>query len=147
MAKNKYIVVVGCGRLGSLLANNLSADGYQVVVIDRHERMFDGLNVQFSGFTIAGDAAELDTLRQANIEKADMLFACTTEDNVNVMVAQVAREFFEVPHVVARVYDPDLEETYRSFGIETVSPTQLSADVFKQIAQNKAHRVGEARKG
>lgn len=147
MVSNKYIVVVGCGRLGSLLANNLSADGYQVVVIDRRERMFDSLSVQFSGFTITGDAAELDTLRQANIEKADMLFACTTEDNVNVMVAQVAREFFEVPYVVARVYDPDLEETYRSFGIETVSPTQLSADVFKRIAGNKARRVGEARKG
>ena len=145
--KSKYIIVVGCGRLGSLLANNLSADGHQVVVIDRDERTFDNLHVEFSGFTIGGDAAELDTLRQANIQKADILLACTTEDNVNVMVAQVAREFFDVPHVVARVYDPDLEDTYRSFDIETVSPTQLSADVFKRIATNKAERVGEARKG
>lgn len=144
MAKSKYIIIVGCGRLGSRLANKLSTEGYQVVVVDRDERKFESLSVQFSGFTVSGDASEINTLRQAEVERADMIFACTTEDNINVMVAQIAKEVFGVERAVARVYDPDLEETYRALEIETVSPTKLSADVFEQIAHNKASFIGEA---
>lgn len=127
---HKRIVIVGCGRLGGALANQLSLSGNEVVVIDRREKAFEKLSVEFSGFRIQGDATEMSILKEARLDKADCLFATTTSDNINLMVAQVARTLFEIPRVVARVFDPNRESIYASFGIETISPTKLSADAF-----------------
>lgn len=133
VSHSHYIVIVGCGRLGSTLANNLSAQGNRLVVIDQKEAAFDKLSTEFSGYQIVGDAVELSILRQAKPDKADYLFATTTQDNINLMVAQVAKVVFKVPKVVARVYDPARETIYGEFGIETISPTQLSVEAFMQI--------------
>jgi trk system potassium uptake protein TrkA len=129
----KHIVIVGCGRLGSSLANSLSADGHRIIVIDNRQHAFDKLSAAFSGFQITGDATELQTLKDANIGQADCLFATTTADNTNLMVAQIARTIFNVSLVVARVYDPQREAVYSNFGVETVSPTRLSAEVFYRL--------------
>jgi trk system potassium uptake protein TrkA len=130
MLRYQYIVVVGCGRLGSILANRLSRSGSSVVVIDRDEAAFANLSTEFSGFQVIGDAAELAVLQRAQIDKADCLLAVTRHDNVNLMVAQVAKKVFRVPHVVARVFNPSREAVYSRFGIETICPTLLSAEAF-----------------
>lgn len=130
MSRSKHIVIVGCGRLGSTLANQLSAAGHRLVVIDHNEYTFDHLAAEYSGFRIAGDAVELHVLQQAKIEQADYLFAMTTQDNVNLMVAQVARMTFNVPHVVARVFDIKRERVYNELGVRTISPTRLAATAF-----------------
>lgn len=135
MAQSKYIVIVGCGRLGGALANQLSTRGHSVVVVDRRETAFDKLTVDFSGFKIVGNAIELHILQEAKTNKADYLFATTTEDSTNLMVAQVAKVIFNVPRVVARVFDPLREEVYQDFHIETISPTKLSAQKFLQIVE------------
>lgn len=126
----EYVVVVGCGRLGSLLAGLLSQAGSSVVVVDQREEAFALLAPEFSGFRLHGDATEREVLRAAKIDKADCLLATTENDNVNLMVAQVARTVFRVPKVLARVEDPRREKVYRELGIETVSPTKLSAEAF-----------------
>lgn len=133
MPHSNFIVIVGCGRLGGSLANRLSATGNRLVVIDRKEAAFDKLSTEFSGFRIAGDASELGVLRQAHTDDADFLFATTREDNVNLMVAQIARTVFKVPRVIARVYDPFRENIYSEFGIDTISPIKLSAQAFLDL--------------
>ena len=130
MAAYEYIIIVGCGRLGSMLANRLSRLGNSVVVIDRDEAAFRHLSTEFSGFQIAGDAAELAVLRRAGIEQADCLLAITHHDNVNLMVTQVAKTVFGVPKVIARIFDPSREAVYHQFGVETICPTSLSAVAF-----------------
>jgi trk system potassium uptake protein TrkA len=130
MIAYQYIIIVGCGRLGSILANQLSRQGSNVVVVDRDEAAFKNLSTEFSGFRVTGDAAELAVLHRAGIERADCLLATTRHDNVNLMVAQVARAVFRVAKVIARVFDPSREEVYGQFGIETICPTLLSADTF-----------------
>ena len=127
---SQYIVVVGCGRLGSILASRLSTQGNSVVVIDPQENSFKNLSSDFSGFQISGDASEIAVLRSAKADKADCLLAVTDKDNINLMVAQVAKNIFEIGIVLARVFDPAREKIYRDFGIATISPTQLSADAF-----------------
>ncbi len=139
--KKKHIVVVGCGRLGCSLASDLSANGHRVVLIDHDKHAFNKLSAAFSGFRITGDATELQTLKDAEINKADYLFAVTTRDNTNLMVAQVARTIFDVSLVVARVYDPQREAVYSEFGVETVSPTQLSANVFHELVRRNPDDV------
>ena len=127
---SQYIVVVGCGRLGSILASRLSGQGNSVVVIDPDESSFKNLSSDFSGFQIAGDASEIEILLSAKADRADYLLAVTDKDNINLMVAQIAKNIFQIGIVIARVFDPAREKIYRDFGIATISPTQLSADAF-----------------
>ncbi|MGB3615850.1 MAG: TrkA family potassium uptake protein [Elainellaceae cyanobacterium] len=136
-----YVVVVGCGRLGSLLASRLSGEGNSVVVIDENESAFGALTGAFSGFQIEGDATELATLETAKIAQADCLLAVTDQDNINIMVAQIAKSIFNVPTVLARVFDPKREQLYGEFGIETISPNQLSADCFFQTLEARKSAV------
>ena len=125
-----FIIIVGCGRLGSYLANRLSRDGHSVVVIDVNESAFDMLSAEYSGFRVEGDATELAVLKQAKTDKADLAIATTRDDNVNLMVSQIARKLFRVPKVMARVFDPKREEVYRALNIETICPTSLAGDIL-----------------
>ncbi len=135
MSQSKQVVIVGCGRLGSVLANHLSRAGHRVIVIDQRESTFDKLSVDFSGFKLIGNAVELHTLKEAKIEQADCLFATTTSDNTNLMVAQVAKSVFHIPRVVARVFDPAREQIYQGLGIETISPTRLATSAFLKVIE------------
>ena len=130
MKNSLYIVIIGCGRLGSHLANQLSRIGHSVVVIELDEESFNHLSPDFSGFRITGDATQTAVLKEAKLNKADILFATTHEDNINLMVAQVARKIFKVPQVLARVFDPRREEVFNQLGIETICPTSVAAEMF-----------------
>lgn len=130
MKQELFTIIVGCGRVGSILANRLSKDGHSVVVIDRYDSAFKDLSTEFSGFQLQGDATQLAVLRQAKVDKARVFIATTHKDNVNLMVAQIAKKIFSVPTVMARVFDPKREGLYRSLGIETICPTCLAAEKF-----------------
>ena len=143
MSSDLYVVIVGCGRLGSYLANALSGKGHGVVAIDIDDRAFANLSAAYSGFRAEGDATEMAVLREAKMDKADLVIATTHEDNVNLMVAQVARKAFSVPRVLARVFDPRREAVYRRLGIETICPTSVAADLFLRSVGSQA-REGEA---
>lgn len=130
MSKSQFVVIVGCGRLGSFLANALSKQGHNVVVLDKREEAFSELSAEFSGFRVVGDAVESETLRKAKTAEADFFIAAAEEDNVNLMVAQVAKEVFKVKRVIARVADPAREQAYRQLAIETVSPTTLAGNLI-----------------
>lgn len=130
MRDSRYVVIVGCGRVGALLADSLSRDGHMVVVIDRDESTFARLSPEYSGFRIEGDATQLAVLREARLATADACIVTTHEDNVNLMVAQVARNVFEVPRVLARVFDPQREQVYARLGIPTVCPTSAAVAMF-----------------
>jgi trk system potassium uptake protein len=126
----KYIILVGCGRLGSLLANRFSLKGHSLVVIDLLPEAFEQLSSDFSGFTIEGDATELAVLTKAKIDRADAVFTVTSNDNINLMVAQIAKDIYKVPTVMARVFDPKREVVYNNLNIRTLCPTLLAADEF-----------------
>lgn len=130
MSEHRYVVIVGCGRLGSHLANSISHEGHSVVVVDRKESAFGRLTPEFSGFRVKGDATELGVLRQAAVEKADVVIATTNSDNINLMVAQFARVEFGAERVLARVLEPRRKDIYRTLGVETISPTSVAAKLF-----------------
>jgi trk system potassium uptake protein TrkA len=131
--KDEYVIIVGCGRLGSNLANLLSKEGKSVVVIDKEELAFERLKDSFTGFTIEADAIEEGTLLDAKVDKADVVISATNDDNTNIMIAQIAKIIYKVPKVIARLFDPERENIYKELGIKTICPTTLSAVVFKNI--------------
>jgi len=127
------VIIVGCGRVGSELANALSAERHEVVVIDLNPHSFGRLSREFDGRMLTGVGFDRDILQKADIEGTQALAATTDSDNVNIVVAVTAKETFKVPHVVARIYDPQAAEIYRREGIPTVTPTIWAANTMKTM--------------
>lgn len=126
-----YIIIAGCRKVGSNLALALSQQDHDVVVIDSDASNFDALGSGFNGITIAGIPIDEDILRSAGIEQADCLAAVTNDDNMNMMISQIARKLFHVPQVITRVYDPKREAVFRQMGLDTICPTSLAVDRIK----------------
>ncbi|MDP1853669.1 MAG: TrkA family potassium uptake protein [Candidatus Omnitrophota bacterium] len=135
MARKKgikmYVIIIGCGRVGSELAKLLSNEGHNVVVIDRNRAAFERLGGTFNGVTLAGNGFDLELLKQAGIEQADAFCAVTNGDNSNLVSAQVAKKIFKVPKVIARVYDPQRAHIYSSLGLDVLSGTILFAAMVR----------------
>lgn len=116
------------------MCNRLSAEGHSLVVIDIAERAFQNLSMEFSGFRVEGDATELAILRDAKVQKADVVIAATRDDNVNLMVVQTAKIVLGVKRVQARVFEPRREAVYQRLGVETVCPTLVAAELILETA-------------
>ncbi len=125
-----YVIIMGCGRVGARVANLLEADGHEVVILDTNEGAFARLGPDFRGSRIVGNGVDTEVLRRAGIERADAFAACTQGDNRNVMASQIAKEIFNVPKVVTRIYDPIRKETFAELGLDTLSPTTIGAAHF-----------------
>jgi len=126
-----YVIIVGCGRVGSELAKLLSGEGHNVVVIDKDQASLDRLGGTFNGLTAVGNGFDLGLLRQVGIEKADAFCALTNGDNTNLISAQVAKKIFKVPKVIARVYDPQRAHIYTALGLDIISGTILFAAMLR----------------
>jgi trk system potassium uptake protein TrkA len=127
------IIILGCGRVGVYLAQSLDQAGHDVTIIDRNREAFARLGSSYGGKMILGTGIDEDVLRKAGIEHADAFIAVTNGDNTNAMAAQIAQHVFHVPHVVARLYDPIREETYRLLGLDTVCSTVMGAEKIREM--------------
>ena len=123
-----HVVIMGCGRVGSLLALELESNGHTVAVIDQTKEAFRRLGPDFKGRTVTGVGFDRDTLLEAGIESAEAFAAVSNGDNSNILAARVARESFGVTNVVARIYDPGRAEIYQRLGIPTVATVLWAAD-------------------
>ncbi len=123
-----HVLVVGCGRVGSGLAHELSTRGHDVAVIDRDQTAFRRLGDETKVHTHVGIGFDRDVLEAAGIERADAVAAVTNGDNSNIVIARVARETYGVEHVVARIYDPRRAEIYQRLGIPTVATSSWSIE-------------------
>lgn len=124
--KEGYVIIIGCGRLGANLANRLSENNINVLIIDIDKEAFRKLSPSYSGLSMVGDATSIHVLREAEIERASAVVSVTNYDNTNILVAQIAKELFGIEHVIARLFDPDREAIYQEFNIKTISPAVLS---------------------
>jgi trk system potassium uptake protein len=123
-------VIVGCGRVGSVLADAFDRAGHQVIVLDTKTSAFDRLPGAFKGSAVRGDGTDEDVLRRAGAEGADVFMAMTEGDNRNVMAAQLAAEELGVPRVIAKINDPLRAKAYAELGIATLCRTGLMADAI-----------------
>lgn len=126
-----YVIIVGCGRVGAELAKLLSAEGHDVVIIDKRQSSFERLGSSFNGLSLKGNGFDLGLLKQAGVEKADAFCAVTNGDNTNLIAAQVAKKIFRVPKVFARVYDPQRAHIYAALGLDIMSGTILFAAMLR----------------
>lgn len=116
-----HIVIGGCGRLGSRLTVQLNQLGHTVAIIDKNADAFEKLPPGFEGQTLLGLVFDRETLETAGIKEADAYIAASAGDNSNIVSARIAREHYQVPNVIARIYDPRRAEIYQRLGIRTFS--------------------------
>ncbi len=135
------ILIVGCGRVGSAVALRALEAGNDVSVLDidplSHERLDKDQTTSWEDaggrFTV-GTALEIDALMEAGVEQADVFLACTSGDNTNLVISQIAQRRFNVPRVVVRVADPGRAAWYGQQGLLTICPTQVAIDQATSVA-------------
>jgi trk system potassium uptake protein len=126
-----HVIVVGCGRVGSELAMGLERDGHTVAIIDKSKKSFRKL-AGFSGQQLVGLGFDRATLIAAGAERAQAFASVTSGDNSNVLSARIAKETFEIPSVVARIYDPRRAQIYQRLGIATVATVAWTTDQIRR---------------
>jgi trk system potassium uptake protein TrkA len=134
-----FVLIVGCGRVGSSVARTLLREGHEVSCLDEdaeaHARLEVGLEQGWEdsggSFTV-GTALEVDALLEAGVERADAFIAATDGDNTNIVISQIAKKRFGVPNVIARILDPLRAKWYEEQGVQTVCPTRVAIDMLER---------------
>jgi trk system potassium uptake protein len=133
-----FVLIVGCGRVGSSVARTMLKEGHEVSCLDEdpeaHARLEVNLDSSWEDaggqFTV-GTALEIEALLEAGVEKADAFIASTDGDNTNIIIAQIAQQRFKVPKVVARILDPLRAEWYEQQGVHTICPTRVAIEMLE----------------
>jgi trk system potassium uptake protein len=141
-----FIVIVGCGRVGSSVARAMLRDGHEVSCLDEdpeaHARLQVGLDEDSwedaGGQFTVGTGLEIDALMGAGVERADAFIASTDGDNTNIVIAQIAKRRFKVPTVIARILDPLRAEWYEKQGMNTVCPTRVAIEMLESEVREAA---------
>lgn len=141
MTRRMYVIVIGCGRLGGNLAQELSDLGHDVCIIDRDPARLSTLGSGFNGQRIQGIEFDSDNLVEGGIEQADALLAVTSDDNINITVSLISERIYRVPEIIARVNDPSRKYIYDKLNIETISPVQLGVEILKNRLSVKAIEI------
>lgn len=130
---DNQILIIGCGRLGASIANELSNRNKDVTIIDISKDNFRKLSRSFEGLSLEGNGTDFEVLKEAQIQSSDVVLAVTDNDNVNIMVAQIARLVFGIEKVIARLYDPEKQCVYKDLGVKTILPSLLSVEQVDRI--------------
>lgn len=124
------VLIIGCGKVGSRLADLLDSKGHDVSIVDSNVDAFQSLSDDFSGITVCGMAMDMRVLSTAGIESCDAVVVVTQDDNLNITVSQIVKKFFGLDNVLARISDPSREKVFKRFGLKTVCPTKIAADTM-----------------
>src|SRR5205809_3841231 len=117
------VIIMGCGRVGAELTIELAKARHKVAIIDKRQEAFDRLPPGFEARAVVGVGFDRETLEEAGIKEADAFIAVSSGDNSNILSARVAREYYHVSNVIARIYDPRRAEIYGRLNIPTVATT------------------------
>lgn len=126
-----YIIIAGCGRVGITLVKELLDEGHDLVIIDRDKDMLDTLGSGLNARRVLGVEYDIDILKEAGIEEADVFLALTKNDSINIAACQIAQKIFKVPKVIAKVYDLSKERIYISLNINYINPIRLGVEELK----------------
>jgi len=131
-------IVVGCGRVGSAVAQQLQGSGWDVTVVDENEDALARLGEHWPGTFLVGHGMDVSLLREAGIEEADAVVVSTDGDNTNIVIGQVAQKRFDIGCVVIRILDPARADFYTARGLRVVCPTKTAIDTLMEAVRSCA---------
>ena len=106
------IIIVGDGKVGLILTEFLSQEGHDIMVIDRNPKVIDNVVNTFDIMGINGNGASYDTLIEAGAERADLLIAATSSDELNILSCLMAKKI-GTKNTIARVRNPEYAQQLR----------------------------------
>ena len=115
-----YIVIVGAGKVGRGLYNDLKKDGHEVLVIEKDTSKYESLEEEMGTALLQGSGCEVAVLEDAGLDRADIFVAVAGEDEDNLMACQLAKDKFAVSRVVARLNSPKNEHIFNELGIKCI---------------------------
>jgi trk system potassium uptake protein len=149
-----FILIVGCGRVGSSVARTMLRDGHEVSCLDEdpesHARLEVGMEEPWEeagGHFTVGTALEIEALEAAGIDRAEAFVAATDGDNTNIIISQIAKRRFNVPTVIARILDPLRADWYERQGVHTICPTSVAIEMLVAEVRAAAGGAGRPRAG
>ncbi|MBQ6211726.1 MAG: Trk system potassium transporter TrkA [Ruminococcus sp.] len=130
------IIIVGCGKVGSALAEVLS-DEHNVTIIDKKESLVETATNDFDVMGIVGNCLQTEVLEEANVSKANILIAVTTSDEVNILSCLIAKKM-GARHCIARVRSPEFDKQLvfmrEELGISMmVNPDYIAANEIAKV--------------
>ena len=134
--------MIGCGRVGSAVAQQLTGSGWDVTCVDENEDALSRLGEHWTGDFVVGHGMDLHLLREAGIEEADAVVVTTDGDNSNIVIGQAAQQRFQVPTVVVRVLDPGRAQFYAARGLRVVCPTSAAIETLVEAVRATEHVAG-----
>lgn len=123
------VIIMGCGRVGAGLAQQLQREGHEVTILDTDSFAFRRFLPEFEGRRLLGSGTDDRILLEAGIEQADVFVAAASGDNRNILASQKAKEIYGVGRVVTRVKDPLRAELFARLGLQTFSPTKVGIEL------------------
>jgi trk/ktr system potassium uptake protein len=136
-------IVIGCGRVGSSVAQQLAAEGWDVTCLDEKEEALNRLGSGWRGRFVVGHGMDIDVLRDAGVEDADAVVVATDGDNTNIVIGQVVQKRYDIGCVVVRVLDPRRADFYAQRGMRTVCPTQTAVSVMTDAVRSCESKLVE----
>lgn len=128
-----YVIIMGGGRVGLALANLLIDEGYDITLIESDESLCGEVAAELDALVVCGNGTSSKLLEEVNIEDADYFIATTGNDEANLLSSILVRKY-DVPHIIARVSNPDHEEAFKEIGIEKViSPERAAAAHLQRL--------------
>ena len=150
-----YIIIVGGGKVGYYLAKTLAPEKHRIMLIEEDSQLCEKIACELIDLGVGlihGDGTDIKYLKDAEIEKADLLIAVTGHDQNNLVACQLAKNYFGVARTIARVNNPKNINVFKRLGVDsTVSSTAHIADIIEQevdwagINRMLAERVGDVR--
>ncbi len=143
------IVIAGAGDMGYHLAQQLSFENRDIIMIDLNKDVLDNIASRLDVLTVLGDSTSLEVLINANVKEAHMVMAVTTSEKSNIVTAMLAKQL-GANRVIARVRNhdyltPDHQKYFHNVGIDNlISPSKLcSGEIYKMIKNSSFTDVFE----
>ncbi|MFB6205574.1 MAG: NAD-binding protein [Haloglomus sp.] len=131
------VIIVGGGQVGRTLADRLEDRGENVVIVEVNEDAVE--RARNEGHTVhIGDGTDTDVLRSAGADNCRILVAATGDDDVNLLVAQLAKSKFDIETVLARANNPDNVEAFEDLGVRTISSAVATAQAIDNAIERPA---------
>lgn len=128
-----YLIIAGGGKVGYYLTKTLVAEGHEVLLIEQDKAEVARLAEEMGEVVMRGDASEMRTMKEAGMERADVVVSVTGDDGDNLVISQLAKKKFGVPRTIARVNNPKNEELFHILGIDqTVVSTKIIFNLIEQ---------------
>ena len=103
------IIIVGGGKIGATLIENLEAEGHDITLIDSEQKVIDEISNIYDVMCVCGNAVDNDTLNEAQVSKAELLIAVTESDEINMLICFIAKKM-GASYTVARVRNPEFND-------------------------------------